>query len=346
VPRGGSRYGQGLDGVLVVDKPAGPTSHDVVALVRRLASTRRVGHGGTLDPFASGVLPLFLGRATRLAEYHLGAPKGYRATVCFGASSTTDDLEGELTPVDSAPARDALAATLPGFSGPLRQRPPAYSAVKVGGRRAYAAARAGETPTLRERDVTVTRLELVEWDDRDPSRPIAVLDVECSAGTYVRALARDLGAAVGSAAYLGALRRTRSGAFTLDQAIALDVLRDAAVGGPSAIAGHLRPIDAGLDDAIPAITLSDAQVDAAVEGQFVRVATRAEIVRLLDPTGRLVGIGRRADGRIVPTKILVDRAPRPTAVRERARRPLDAEIAADRDPPESVDPDPASPDDG
>ena len=126
-----------MDGVLVARKPAGPTSHDVVALVRRLAATKRVGHGGTLDPFASGVLPLFLGKATRVVEYHLGDRKAYRATLCFGASSTTDDLEGELTP-SSGPAADheTVEAVLPRFLGQISQRPPAYSAIKVAGRRA------------------------------------------------------------------------------------------------------------------------------------------------------------------------------------------------------------------
>ena len=137
--------GPGLDGILVVAKPAGPTSHDIVALVRRLAATKRVGHGGTLDPFASGVLPVFLGHGTRVVEYHLGDRKAYRATVCFGASSTTDDLEGELTPSDGpAPDRAAVEDGLAGFLGVITQRPPAFSAIKVGGRRAYALARAGE----------------------------------------------------------------------------------------------------------------------------------------------------------------------------------------------------------
>ena len=191
----------GLDGILVVAKPAGPTSHDVVALIRRLALTRRVGHGGTLDPFATGVLPVFLGRATRLVEFHLGDRKRYRATVCFGASSTTDDLDGELTPVDGPPpTRPAVEAALAALVGPIRQVPPAYSAIKLGGRRAYALARAGETPVLAPRDVTIDRLELVDWDESDPARPIAIVDVDCSAGTYVRAIARDVGAAIGGAA--------------------------------------------------------------------------------------------------------------------------------------------------
>jgi len=125
----------GMHGVLVIAKPAGPTSHDVVALVRRLASTRRIGHGGTLDPFASGVLPLFLGGATRLVEYHLADDKAYRATVCFGATSTTDDLDGDLTPIDApAPTRESVLDALAAFVGPQLQQPPVYSAVQVGGR--------------------------------------------------------------------------------------------------------------------------------------------------------------------------------------------------------------------
>ncbi|HXI81699.1 MAG TPA: tRNA pseudouridine(55) synthase TruB, partial [Verrucomicrobiae bacterium] len=183
-----------MDGILVVAKPVGPTSHDVVGLIRRLSATRRVGHGGTLDPFASGVLPIFLGKATRLVEYHLGDRKRYRATVCFGASSTTDDLEGELTPsVGPAPTRSVVVAALDPFRGPIRQRPPDYSAIKVAGRRAYAMARAGQPVELRAREVTIDSIEVVSWDDTDPERPIAVVDVVCSAGTYVRSLARDLG---------------------------------------------------------------------------------------------------------------------------------------------------------
>src|SRR4051812_18374851 len=200
-----------MDGVLVVAKPIGPTSHDVVGLVRRLAATKRVGHGGTLDPFASGVLPLFLGRATRLVEYHLGDRKRYRATVCFGASSTTDDLEGALTPASGPPPSQAtVEQALESFRGVIEQRPPAYSAIKVAGRRAYALARAGEAVELAPRAVTIHDVRIVDWNELTAGEPIAILDVECSAGTYVRSLARDLGDAVASAAYLGALTRTAS----------------------------------------------------------------------------------------------------------------------------------------
>ena len=237
-----SSLGPGLDGILVVAKPAGPTSHDVVALVRRLAATKRVGHGGTLDPFAAGVLPVFLGHGTRVVEYHLGDRKAYRATVCFGASSTTDDLEGELTPAAGpAPTRAEVEAALLGLTGAISQRPPAYSAIKVGGRRAYAMARAGETVELALRQVTIHSLDIVSWDDTDPDRPIAVLDVTCSAGTYVRALARDLGESLGSAAYLGALTRTASGPFTIDDATPLDEIRAAAAESPAGLIGPVAP---------------------------------------------------------------------------------------------------------
>jgi tRNA pseudouridine55 synthase len=304
-----------MDGVLVIAKPAGPTSHDVVALVRRLAATKRVGHGGTLDPFASGVLPLFLGRATRLVEYHLGDRKGYRATVCFGASSTTDDLEGELTPTDAAaPSRAAVEAAFAAFLGPISQRPPAYSAIKVAGRRAYAMARAGEHVELASREVTIHRLEIVEWDGTDPDRPIAVVDVECSAGTYIRALARDLGEAVGGAAYLGALVRTASGPFRLDDAVSLERARDAAAEGKDRLAELLLPPDAGLD--LPELIIGDDEVRAIARGQFVRpkatdlsamaAAGPDSPIRLRDSEGRLVAIATLSDGRLAPDKVLVE----------------------------------------
>jgi tRNA pseudouridine55 synthase len=303
-----SRAG-GLDGVLVVDKPAGPTSHDVVALVRRLSATRRIGHGGTLDPFATGVLPLFLGRATRLAEFHLGEDKGYRATVCFGATSTTDDLEGELTPVDGTPVdRAAVEAALDGQRGTFEQRPPAYSAVRIAGRRAYALARAGAKPEPRPRTVTVHQLDLVEWDDSDPERPVAIIEVACSAGTYIRSIARDLGAATGGGAHLGALTRTRSGAFTLLDAIPLAAIRAAAATGAAAFAGLLRPVDAGLEG-LPAARLGRDEIAEVVRGRLVRPSSADPVegpVRLLGLDGRIVGVGRWKGGRLGPDKILVD----------------------------------------
>ena len=320
------RIDAGLNGILVVDKPVGPTSHDVVALVRRLAGTKRIGHGGTLDPFASGVLPLYLGLATRVVEFHLGARKAYRATVCFGASSTTDDLEGELTPsAQPAPARVAVEAALAAFLGTHLQLPPTFSARKVGGRRAYALARAGHAPELSARATTFHSLGLQRWDDADPDHPLAVIDVACSAGTYVRALARDLGAAVDSAAYLGALRRTAAGPFTLDDAISLDVAREAAANGR--FTDLLRPVGTGLDD-LPAVTLRPDEIVVVAHGGWIREGGRlpalpavpvlpaasvvADLstvsrVRLLCEDGSLAAIARRSGGRLVPDKVLVPR---------------------------------------
>ena len=263
------------------------------------------------------MLPLFLGHATRLAEYHLAGRKAYRATVCFGESSTTDDIEGERTPaVGPAPDRAAVEALLPQFTGSLLQRPPAYSAVKVAGRRAYALARAGEAPELRPRSVIVHELSLVEWDASDASRPIAILDVVCSAGTYVRSLARDLGEAAGSAAYLGALTRTRAGAFTLDEAVTLDAIREAGAEGPEAVARLLLPVDAGLE-AMPSVTVTAAEAGQLAEGRFVlpsaglgAAAGADGPVRACEASGRLVAIASVRAGRLAPEKVLVERGAR------------------------------------
>ncbi|HTS15864.1 MAG TPA: tRNA pseudouridine(55) synthase TruB [Candidatus Sulfotelmatobacter sp.] len=310
-----------LDGIIVVDKPTGPTSHDVVALVRRLSGVRRVGHGGTLDPFASGVLPVFLGHATRVVEYHLGDDKGYRATVAFGARSTTDDLDGELTPgAGPAPDRAAVEAALAGFRGRLAQVPPSHSAVHVAGRRAYELARGGETPILTPRDVTISGLTLTAWDDADPARPSAVLEIACSAGTYVRALARDLGEALGCGAYLVALVRTRSGAFELAAAHPLEAVRQALADDQAVRV--LLPPDTGLEG-LPAVTVPAEEMAALARGQVVRprgevaseVAAHAALAprgapwRILDTSGRLAAIARLEGGRLHPEKVFVTAAP-------------------------------------
>jgi tRNA pseudouridine55 synthase len=244
-----------------------------------------------------------------VVEYHLGDRKAYRATVCFGASSTTDDIEGEMTPAAGpAPTRAAVETALPGLTGPISQRPPAYSAIKVGGRRAYAMARAGETVELASRDVTIHSLELVSWDDTDPERPIAVLDVTCSAGTYIRALARDLGESLGNAAYLGALTRTASGPFTIEAATPLDEIRAAAAESPDGLLPFLLPLDTGLD-AFPVVTLTPDELAAVAKGQFIRPAGGlpgpADHYRLTGPDGTLVAIASAAAGRLAPDKVFV-----------------------------------------
>ncbi|MGC8633794.1 MAG: tRNA pseudouridine(55) synthase TruB [Candidatus Limnocylindrales bacterium] len=302
-----------LTGIVVVAKPAGPTSHDVVALVRRLSGARRVGHGGTLDPFASGVLPVFIGSATRMVEYHLRDEKAYRAVACFGARSTTDDIDGERTPGEAPPpTRSAVEAVLPAFVGHLVQRPPAFSAVKIGGRRAYELARRGERPELRDREVEIHELALRAWDDLDPARPCATLEVRCSAGTYVRALARDLGERLGCGAYLGSLERTASGPFRIEDAMTLDELRQLLLGG--SLERHLLPPDAGLD-AYPRVTLEADEIQALARGQVVRPRSGGDLepgpdglVRVVADGRGLVAMAHLRDRRLYPDKVLVGAA--------------------------------------
>jgi tRNA pseudouridine55 synthase len=215
-------------GLIVVDKPPGITSHDVVARVRRLARTRRVGHGGTLDPMATGVLVIGVGRATRLLTYVIGAEKGYAATIRLGQSTVTDDAEGEV--VRATPAGqvtdDGIRAGLAALTGTIEQVPSAVSAIKVNGRRSYARVRAGEEVTLAARTVTVSRLDLLAVRRTEPGLVDLDVAVTCSSGTYVRALARDLGSSLGVGGHLTALRRTYVGGFTLEEAVTLEELAE------------------------------------------------------------------------------------------------------------------------
>ncbi|MCC7073340.1 MAG: tRNA pseudouridine(55) synthase TruB [Deltaproteobacteria bacterium] len=236
-----------MEGLLIVDKAEGPTSFDVVARARRALGTRAIGHTGTLDPLASGVLVLLVGRWTRLANLLASDDKRYRATVRFGTSTTTDDRAGEVADRGDPALLDEarVRAALTGLRGTHAQVPPAYSAIHVSGQRAYQLARRGDTVELAPRAVEVFSLELVEWRPPD-----AVLDVHCSKGTYVRALARDLGRALGVPAHLHALRRTAAGTWTLDDAVPAALLEDAPAAraalrtGTSALRGAtLVPVD-------------------------------------------------------------------------------------------------------
>ena len=212
-----------MDGIFNLNKPAGMTSHDVVARVRRLTRQRRAGHAGTLDPAATGVLPVCVGQATRVAEYLSERGKAYRATIRFGAVTDTYDAEGQV--VRTAPVAltaAVIAAVLPGFLGPQMQVPPVYSALKRGGRPLYELARAGEAVSVEARPIVIEALTIVAWHSPD-----LVLDVVCGKGTYIRSLAYDLGERLGPGAHLAALIRTRSGPFTLDESITLDELEQA-----------------------------------------------------------------------------------------------------------------------
>lgn len=212
-----------MDGIFNVDKPTGMTSHDVVARVRRLAGQKRVGHAGTLDPAASGVLPICVGQATRVAEYLSESGKAYRATIRFGVVTDTYDAEGEvLRTAPVALSREEIAAALPAFLGPQMQVPPVYSAIKRGGQPLYKLARAGKAVAVEPRLVEIDALTVVSWQSPD-----LVLDVECGKGTYIRSLAFDLGEQLGPGAHLAGLVRTRSGPFTLETSATLEELEQA-----------------------------------------------------------------------------------------------------------------------
>nr|WP_275941232.1 tRNA pseudouridine(55) synthase TruB [Planosporangium flavigriseum] len=241
--------------MVVVDKPGGMTSHDVVARVRRLARTRRVGHGGTLDPMATGVLVVGVERATRLLTYVIGSTKRYSATIRLGEATVTDDAEGEVTARASAAGitEDQVRAELANLTGEIEQVPSAVSAIKINGQRAYKLVRAGEDVELAARKVTVSRLVLGDLRPADGGRLDLDVDVECSSGTYIRAIARDLGTALGVGGHLTALRRTAVGAFTLAEALGLEALSErdnpVTLPLPAAAARFFPRRDADADEA-------------------------------------------------------------------------------------------------
>jgi tRNA pseudouridine55 synthase len=258
-----------VDGLVIVDKPGGMTSHDVVARLRRLARTRRVGHGGTLDPMATGVLVIGVGRATRLLTYVIGTDKGYRATIRLGQRTVTDDAEGEV--VAAAPAGgvtdQAIEAGLAALTGEIDQVPSAVSAIKVDGQRAYRRVRGGEEVALAPRRVTVSSLR-VDRIDRERADLVDVdVELACSSGTYVRAIARDLGETLGVGGHLTALRRTFVGGFSLDEAVTLEELEARA---PRVV--NLTPAE-------------------ACRRAFPRREATAEQARILGHGGRLPPVG-------------------------------------------------------
>lgn len=274
--------------MLLVDKLAGMTSHDVVARVRRALGVRRVGHAGTLDPFATGLLLVLVGRATRAQRFLVALPKTYVAVARLGAVSSTGDPEGEITRTGRMPPERLALPT-----GELRQRPPAYSAVKVGGERAYRRARRGEEVEVAERTVVVHRFEAL-WRAGDR----AGFEIECSAGTYVRSLIADLGDA-----YCEELRRTRIGPFSVDQAAPPPERAAAARGGPAssdpALADRVVPLVDALDF-LPERRLSGDLARAAAHGRPVPGAAAGGVVRLLDEKGLVALAEPRDDGLLKP----------------------------------------------
>ena len=257
-----------LDAWLVLDKPLGVTSAAAVARVRRALGVAKAGHGGTLDPLATGVLPIALGEATKTMSFVMDGPKAYRFKLRWGAETMTDDLEGEVTATSPArPSADAVAKLLPGFHGRVLQVPPPYSAIKVAGERAYARARQGAQISLAPRQVKIDALELVSATQDE-----AVFALRCGKGTYVRAIARDLGRRLGCFAHVVELRRLAAGPFTEADMISLANVEEFGhnTAGRKAVISALRPLRTALDD-IPALALSEAEAGRLKQGQPVRL---------------------------------------------------------------------------
>ena len=276
--------------LLLVDKPAGMTSHDVVAVARRVLSVRKVGHAGTLDPMATGLLVLGVGAATRLLGHLSGSDKTYDATVRLGQSTVTDDAEGEVTATTSAAGvgEDDVRAALAAQVGALQQVPSSVSAVKVGGRRSYDRVRAGEEFELAARSVTVHRIDVHRVGRPTPELLDVDVTVACSTGTYIRAIARDVGAALGVGGHLTALRRTSSGPFAIDRARPVEDAA-AALAGPGSGAGVLALADAARA-VFPARELSAEEAVAVGHGQRVPATGAAGLHAALAPDGRLVAL--------------------------------------------------------
>lgn len=284
------------DGLVVVDKPAGWTSHDVVARIRRLAGTRRVGHAGTLDPMATGVLILGVGQATRLLGHLALHDKAYDATIRLGVTTTTDDADGDVLEVRDADGAtdEAVDAVIRGMTGQIQQVPSSVSAIKVDGVRAYKRVREGETVELKPRAVTVSSFDVL-------ARRGVELDVhvECSTGTYVRALARDLGDALGVGAHLTALRRTRVGTVGIDQADPLEALEADLTTIPLADAAR---------EAFSTIGVTAEEAKRITHGQRLVLAIGEATTAVLDPAGNLVALVERRDGVAQPIAVFAAQA--------------------------------------
>jgi len=275
-----------LSGILNIDKPLGLTSHDVVVKVRQLAKQRKVGHAGTLDPLATGVLLVCLGRATRVTEYLMNSPKTYLATVHLGISTTTHDKEGEIVnrcPVDVTQAQ--IETALQTFMGHIRQIPPMHSAIKIKGKKLYKLARQGITIERPPREVRIDALQIQGW-----SSPLLDIKVQCGPGTYIRALARDLGQVLGCGAHLCALRRTQSGQFLAQQATTLAELEQTFAKGT--IADLLYPLDVALYR-LPAFQLDAAAMHQLIMGQPVHILaadTESPQARAYGPDGQFIAL--------------------------------------------------------
>lgn len=297
------RKGLPVNGWLIFDKPRGMTSTQAVTKVKRLYQAAKAGHAGTLDPLATGVLPLALGEATKTVPFVVEGSKQYRFTVRFGAETDTDDADGKVVASsETRPTRAEIAAELPSFTGEIEQVPPRYSALKVDGARAYELARDDEDFELAARRVSIDSLTLTDHPDPDH----CVLETHCGKGTYVRALARDLGRALGTLGHVEQLRRTRVGPFGEERAITLSALEALAEGGHEALLTALLPVETALCD-IPVLAIAGPDADRLRRGQPVLLRGRdAPIVEgtvYATSRGTLVAVGEVSRGELKPKRI-------------------------------------------
>ena len=298
-----------LDRWLIIDKPAGLTSTDVVNKVRRAFDAQKAGHGGTLDPLATGLLPIAFGAATKTVPYIMDGTKLYRFTLRFGDGRDTDDADGQVIATsDVRPTDDAIRAQLAQFRGDIMQIPPIFSAIKVAGERAYDMAREGRPPVLEPRPARVDRFELIERVDDDT----AIFEVQSGKGVYMRSLARDLAVACGTVGHIAALRRLRVGPFTEANAIGLDKILQTAEEAPAS-PDLLLPVATALAD-IPALALTVAEITALTQGQAISLITlMGRIPGNANPDGgsvramagsRVIGLCRLEDGQLKPERLL------------------------------------------
>jgi len=284
-----NKKGVPVHGWLNLDKPLGLTSTQAIGRVRRLTNAQKLGHAGTLDPLATGILPIALGEATKTIPYAQDADKVYRFTVQWGAATNTDDKEGEVIATsDKRPARADIEALLPRFTGDILQTPPQFSAIKLDGERAYDLARAGQAVDIKPRPVTVYSLHIVENTENE-----AVFEMECSKGTYVRAVARDMGQILGCYGHVTALRRLAVGGFTEENAISLDVFEKMVQSAPADQV--LLPVETVLDD-IPALAMTDGEISRIRQGQTLKFMSRPDYNRLVaagvdDATDLVLAVG-------------------------------------------------------
>jgi len=305
-PKQKKRDKRDVHGWVVLDKPVSMTSTHAVSMVKRLFSAKRCGHAGTLDPLASGALPIALGEATKTVPFVMDGRKLYRFTIRWGEERDTDDAEGRVVSTSKErPSPEAVRALLPSYTGLIQQIPPRYSAIKIEGERAYDLARDGEQVELAARPVEIGRLELVNVPDRDHT----VLEAECGKGTYVRSLARDLGRALGCFGHVSALRRAAVGPFTQETMISLEQLEalcHRAASGEGSLADALMPVETALDD-IPALAVSRADAARLQRGQAVllrgRDAPNFRGTVYVTVSGQLLALAELDRGEIVPKRV-------------------------------------------